>query len=218
MDKKIQNKYNKYYDELYDNIESFMDFINKEHDESIFSNMLYYYFHKKRMFKKFADEILKINVSDDIKIERYKDIDKEKIDIWVEDNKNKKCIVIENKIESYINARDICDDGKTERKIEKSQLYKYIEWVDTCKENDKRKFEDYEKKYYIFVPNYKTEELIKDIEKNNLMPKDTNGKGLYQIIEYKKIFEFFYEQKNNMKNDKYYIDFLKTLLNHVYNV
>lgn len=48
------------------------------------------------------------------------------------------------------------------------------------------------------------------------MPKDTSGKGLYQIIEYKEIFEFFYEQKNNMENDKYYIDFLRALSKHIY--
>lgn len=216
IDEKIQNKYGKYYNELYDNKESFMDLINKEYDEIVFSNMLYYYFHKKGMFKKFAEEILKMNVSDNIKIEREKNIDKGRIDIWIEDDKNKKCIVIENKLKSAINGRYVSDDDKTERKIEKSQLDKYIRWVDNYKENNKKKFEDYEKKYCIFVPNYKTEELIKDIDKNNLMPKDTSGKGLYQIIEYKEIFEFFYEQKNNMENDKYYIDFLRALSKHIY--
>ena len=45
IDEKIQNKYGKYYNELYDNKESFMDLINKEYDEIVFSNMLYYYFH-----------------------------------------------------------------------------------------------------------------------------------------------------------------------------
>lgn len=124
--------------------------------------------------------------------------------------------MIENKLKSAINGRYVSDDDKTERKIEKSQLDKYIRWVDNYKENNKKKFEDYEKKYCIFVPNYKTEELIKDIDKNNLMPKDTSGKGLYQIIEYKEIFEFFYEQKNNMENDKYYIDFLRALSKHIY--
>lgn len=204
IDEKIQNKYiDECYKELYNNKESFMDLINREYDENVFSNMLYYYFYKKRMIKAFANEFFCMEISDNVKIEREKNIGEGRIDIWIEDKDNKKCIVVENKLKSGINGRAISKDNK--KQGEASQLKKYSDWVES-------KFDDYEKKYCIFVPNYKKEELKEDINKNKLMPPNAP----YEIIAYKKIFEFFYRQKENMKSDRYYIDFLRALSKHIY--
>ena len=204
IDKKIKNSYNN----LYDTEETFLDIINKYYDESIFSNMLCYYFKKKEIFKAFAQEVLGIKqkISNIVIVER----EKKNIDLFIEDEKNKICIVIENKIKSGINGRNI-KNKRNSNKLKDSQLVKYKEWV----ENN---YKDYYKRYYIFVPNYKENELKKEIEENNLMPKDCNGNNLYEIITYKQIFDFFNKQdiKSKISGNIYYKDFLKALSKHIY--
>lgn len=203
--------------------ESFMDLINKKYDETVFSNMLYYYFCKKDMFRDFSKEVLKINLGNDIKIYKEKSTFSDskigRIDIFAVDNKN--CIVIENKLKSAINGRYYSKDTETNKEIRRSQLYKYMKWVNDFKENKNDKeptFKNYNKKYFIFVPNYKEIELKKDIEDNNLMPKDEENKDVYKIITYKEIFDYFNSDKvrNKMSEDKYYKDFVNALSYHIY--
>lgn len=213
----------KQYVSLYDNQESFLDLIEKNYDETIFSNMLYHYFYNKKMFKDFAKEVLGINVlSNHIKVEKekatYSDSQKGRIDIFVEDEKNKVCIVIENKIKSGINGRYYDNDVGIGQ--EKSQLTKYMKWIEEFKEDKKCKYEEYSKYYFIFVPNYKEEELINHIRENDLMPPNKeNGEDLYKIVTYEKIFEYFNKpniKEKMVKEDRYYIDFLKALSKHIY--
>lgn len=238
---KYEEDYNKLYKKIqdikWDNVESkmiteqiineypcinekdtFMDLINKKYDETIFSNMLYYYFKcfkKKEMFKDFAKKILEINLSNDIKIYKekptYSDSRIGRIDIFIEDSTNKICIVIENKLKSGINGRYYSQDSKTNGKIEESQLHKYKKWVE-------KEFKEYEKKFFIFVPNYKENELKKNIEANNLMPKDEENSDLYKIITYKEIYDYFNDEelKKIMQADKYYEDFVNALSYHIY--
>lgn len=220
--KEINPETMKEYASLGDNEESFMDLIKKEYDESTFSNMLFYYFDKKKMFKDFAKHVFNLELSDNIKINREKstfsDSKNGRIDLFVEDKKNKVCIVIENKIKSAINGRDYTVDEKTDKIVKRSQLYKYMEWVNEEKDkNGIKKYTEYSKNYFIFVPNYREEELRKHIQENNLMPKD-NGKDVYKIITYKEIFNYFNQEelKLKMKEDKYYKDFVKALSKHIY--
>ena len=200
---------------------TFMDLINKEYDETVFSNMMYYYFYKKKMFKDFAKEVLKVELSNDIILNKEKstesDLQKGRIDIFAEDNNNKVCIVIENKLKSGINGKNYSVDAKN-NDVKTSQLTKYVQWIQDYKENKKSKYENYQKHFYIFVPNYKKDELIKDIKDNNLMPKDEKGNDLYVIITYDKIFNYFNSKriKEKMSEDKYYNDFLSALSNHIY--
>lgn len=210
INENILNKYDKIYNELYDNKDSFMDIINRNYDENVFSNMLYYYFDKKKMFKDFAEYLLNIEISNNAEIIREKNTGNGKIDIWVKDDINKRCIIIENKLKSGINGRHIDDDYKNKKvNLEDGQLFKYKKWAE-------KNYNDYERSYFIFVPNYKKEELNEDIIDNDLMPRDIKGEDLYKIVTYKDIFEFFYNQKDNVKKDKYYNDFLKALSTHTY--
>lgn len=211
------NKYNS----LYDGDESFLDIIEKNYDETIFSNLLYHYFYNKKMFKDFAKTVLKIdNLSGNFKMEKekatYSDSQKGRIDLWCEDETNKICVVIENKIKSGINGRYYDNDiGKG---LKGSQLTKYKKWIEDFKENQE-KYKDYLKYYFIFVPNYKKDELENHIRENDLMPHKENGEDLYTIVSYYEIFEYFNRQdikEKMIKEDRYYIDFLKALSKHIY--
>lgn len=96
-----------------------------------------------------------------------------------------------------------------------------MKWVNQFKENKKDKepkYKKYKRKYFIFVPNYKENELREDISKNNLMPKNNEGEDLYEIITYKEIFKYFNnkETRKKMCDDKYYEDFIEALSYHIY--
>lgn len=205
-----------------DKEETFMDIINRKYDENVFSNMLYYYLYKKGLFKHFAKSLFNIELSSNTKIYKekstYSDSKIGRIDLFVEDTTNKICIIIENKLKSAINGRYYTNDSETNKVIEKSQLYKYMKWVETYKDEKEEKYKKYKKYYYIFVPNYKEDELKNDIEMNNLMPKNENNDDLYRIITYKEIFDFFNskEMRQKMCNDKYYTDFINSLSYHIY--
>lgn len=164
-----------------------MDVINKPYDENVYSNMFFYFFNNKKMFKGFAKDVLNLNLSDNIKLYKekatYSNSRYGRMDLLVVDEENKICIVIENKLKSAINGRYYSEDAKTEKNIRKSQLYKYMEWT-----NNEKTYGNYLKKYFIFVPNYKIKELVEDINENNLMPKDNNGNDIFKIISYYDIF------------------------------
>lgn len=202
--------------------DTFMDLINRKYDEIVYTNMLYYYFNKKNLFKDFAKELFNIDLSNNIKIYKekstYSDSKTGRIDLFIEDTTNKICIVIENKLKSAINGRYYSDDAKTNGILENSQLTKYRDWVDKYKENKKEKYACYQKKFFIFVPNYKEAELKRDIKVNNLMPLDDNNNDLYRIVTYKEIFDCFNSEKLKQKmcNDKYYTDFINALSYHIY--
>ena len=221
---------------LEDDKTGFMNIIKKENDEEIYSNMLKYYFEQQKMFKGFAEneKVLNIknNISDDVKIEREKQVSYNseggRIDLFIEDEKSKICIVIENKIESGIH-------GKFN---EKSQIEVYVDWVynykeeknneeDTNGEQNKKKkakkYKEYNKYFYIFVPTDRKEELKTEIDDINAKLKSITGKeDTYKIITYKQIYDYFKSEEKNFKrkhNDRiniYYEDFLKALSKHIF--
>lgn len=217
------------YRSLGDNETSFMDIIKREADEELYSNMLKYYFEEQKMIKGFAQdpEVLNIdNISDDVKIEREKFVsykpensknsENGRIDLFIEDEENGICIVIENKIESGIH-------GKSYDNNKKSQLEVYVDWVYNYKENEKKNAKKDTNEFFIFAPTHRKEELEKEINKINGELKNITGKeDTYRIITYEKIYDYFKEQEENFKREHnerdniYYEDFLKALSKHIF--
>ncbi|MBQ9682900.1 MAG: PD-(D/E)XK nuclease family protein [Neisseriaceae bacterium] len=167
---------------------NFLKLIKKVDDELSYSNMFQYFLSKdKKLFEKFMSEILKVETQGDYSIGR----EVKNIDLLIEDENN--IIVIENKIKSGINGirHDIYSD-----KIQ-SQLAEYYEYA-----KEKAKEKDKKVKCFIFSPDY-----------NKLDLQDYNQSENYIIINYSKLFEFFYKNKIN---DKYYNDFLSALKIHTF--
>ena len=223
---KITENEKKIYNDLGDNAPSFMDLIQAEYDEEIISNMLKYYFEKENVFNDFINEIekkKKINMEKNIKVNREmyvvtsnddsKNTKRGRIDLFIEDEKNKNVIVIENKIESGIHGKAY-EDGKTK----KSQLEVYYDWVNDFKEDDdkEKKYEKYNKIFLIFVPNYRRTEIEHELEQI-----DDKIQNEYKIITYSKIYEFFKKFDKNIglkreksREDYYFEDFLNVLSIH----
>lgn len=165
---------------------NFLKLIKKVNDELSYSNMFQYFLSKdKELFKKFMSEILEVETQGDYSIGR----EVKNIDLLIEDEKN--IIVIENKIKSGINGirHDIYSD-----KIQ-SQLAEYYKYA-------VEKAKDKEVKCFIFSPDY-----------NQLDLQGYDKSENYTIINYSKLFEFFY---NNKIDDKYYNDFLSALKIHTF--
>lgn len=220
---------------------SFMDLIQAEYNEEIISNMLKYYFEKENVFQKFMNKLVenkglnvaKINIDENIKIYREKHVktvkkgskEQGRIDLFIEDEKNKNVIVIENKIESSIHGKAY-EDGKTK----KSQLEVYYDWINNLKIDDneerktgkkektklKKKYEKYNKIFLIFVPNYRKVEIEDELDQiaNKI-------KNEYKIITYSEIYDFFNKIDRNIfyRDEKsreayYFEDFLNTLSIH----
>lgn len=215
-----------------DNNSSFMDLVQAEYNEEIISNMLKYYFEKENVFKRFMNKLAenkelkmeKINIGENIKLyrEKYVKISKEgsneqgRIDLFIEDEINKNVIVIENKIESRIHGKAY-EDGKTQ----KSQLEVYYDWVYSFKEdgNEEEKYKNYNKKFLIFVPNYRKNEIDDELEQYYKKQKDNKIQEEYKIITYSEIYNFFKDSSNlkfeeNSREYYYFQDFLNVLSIH----
>ena len=197
---------------------NFLQLIRKEYDETIFTNMFYYYLStNKNVCNAFVEKLLNAP-KDDYKIEREKVAsDKKKkneeinedsseetakkramdrMDLWLEGKNN--IIIIENKIKSGINGSRHDVNGEQVQ----SQLSAYYNYAaKKCKKVH----------CYIFAPNYN--EI--DTEKGLYMHNDK-----YKIIRYSNIYNFF----NNpvfidlFKNDPFgaYNHFIAALSMHIY--
>lgn len=182
-DRKNEVTLNRITDEHY----NFLSVIHKEYDELAYSNLFFYVFSKcNNLLIKFAKEILNVKLSGEIKIIREKD----HIDLWIEDSNN--IIVIENKIRSGINGVSIRHDF-SEKGLVQSQLDNY--WTQTEKVKGKKKA-----KYFIFIPDYNKVDLSK-----------YSGSMHYEIINYRKLYDFFKKQKDDAV---YYDEFVKSLYKH----
>lgn len=193
----------------YDSHEGFLSVIKKEDDELVMSNLFFYIFNKeKNVFKKFVKEVLGIPDFDrDYTIFREKD----NIDLLIETKGP--IIVIENKIKSKINGENPKSPGKN---IE-SQLSKYVKIAcknycvndkQDCKKicgDEKQDCKKVPKKlnFYIFAPDY------------NQMDLDKYKCGhRYEIITYKKIYEFYCKNAGKMLDVEYFKEFLYALKMH----
>lgn len=175
---------------------NFLKLIKKEDDETIFTNMLYYYFkNDSNLFNEFIKEYLEINDSEPYEVEREKSIADDtmkngRMDLWATNKNN--VIIVENKIKSGLNGID-----KENNLSQLDNYYRYAEEV-----ADGRNI-----KGLIFVPNYNMEEI--ENEKNKYKIGDK-----YVTIPYSYLYSFFYSKKEEFFNDKYYKDFVNALLKH----
>ena len=190
---------------------NFLKMIKHEYYEPAFSNMFQYYFLKnKKIFKKFAKEVLKVNINvndEDFEIKR----EEHNIDILIRDKKN--IIVIENKIKSGINGLKYNDYGD----VVQTQLEKYINYAKCNDEDDSKEKDDEDHPHYkdrmrkpyffIFAPNYK--HLKSD---KFLKAKD------YKIKTYKEIYDFYKKNEKEFIDDVHFNDFLSSLKKHTVEV
>lgn len=171
----------------YESHEGFLSVIKKEDDELVMSNLFSYIFnHKKDVFRDFVKEVLGIN---DFKINYNIAREKDNIDLLIENEDS--VIIVENKIKSKINGVKSESSGKIE-----SQLSKYVE----------KAYEEYGHKklnFYIFAPDY------------NQINLDIYECGdEYKIINYSKIYDFYFKNAGRMLNIKYFKEFLDAIYIH----
>lgn len=204
---------------------NFLQLIEKEDEEQIYTNMFWYWFSRDNIFNEFLEFIKLDNLKDKYNIEKEKVIPGGRTDIMAFGEKN--IIVIENKILSGINGIEKDEEGH----IIKTQLSKYIKGIeekqkkgDFFKKEEKKEdiIDERKIKGLIFIPDYKIYDLeneINNIKKQNSEEKECIEKN-YNIITYSKLYEFF--NKENIKEklfkdlygNKYYNDFLNSLELH----
>lgn len=177
--------------------ESFLNFIEKENSEQIYTNMICKVLNKagKRCRKEFVDLLLKdvdkkdgLNFDEDFSVKKEKILKdskyKGRMDLLIESSNLK--IIIENKIKSDLNGIFVEDE------IEKSQIDKYRNYLnELCGKTEQ------EAKGWIFIlkPNY----------------SKVNSENVYKVIEYSNLYEFFVKRKKWFKGDKYFGEFLNAL-------
>lgn len=190
---------------------NFLQLIEKEDEEQIYTNMLCYWFSRKNIFNEFLKYIDLNEFIDIYELEKEKVIPGGRTDILALGEKN--IIVIENKILSGING---IETGKIKENYnipERTQLSKYITGIKKRQEEGKLLNKDDKRtiKGLIFIPDYR------DTLFNNEIYKLKENKIIdeyYKIIKYSKLYEFFCQKeiKEQMLNDlygkKYYNDFL----------
>ncbi|MCI6994699.1 MAG: PD-(D/E)XK nuclease family protein [Methanobrevibacter sp.] len=171
----------------YESHEGFLSVIKKEDDELVISNLFSYIFsHKKDVFIDFVKEVLGIG---DFKINYGIVREKDNIDLLIENEDS--VIIIENKIKSKINGEKSKSSGKKE-----SQLSKYVKYAH-------KHYKDKESNFYIFAPDY------------NQINLDIYECGEeYKIINYSKIYEFYFKNAGRMLNIKYFKEFLDAIYIH----
>ena len=175
-------------DEIYsfESHEGFLSVIKKEDDELVMSNLFSYIFNQnKYVFKDFVKQVLEIK---DFKIKYNIVREKHNIDLLIENEDS--VIIIENKIKSKINGEK-STSGKKE-----SQLSKYVK---SAKKNYKGK----KLNFFIFAPDYNQINLDSYKEGNE-----------YTIINYSKIYDFYFKNAGRMLNVKYFKEFLDALYIH----
>ena len=171
---------------------NFLNVIKKEDDELVYSNLFYYFFSKyPDLLVRFASDVLKLELSLPITIEREKD----NIDIWIEDKNN--IIVIENKIKSGINGVSPRHNFSEEGLVQ-SQLSRYYHHAEKHKGNKKTS-------YFIFLPVYSRIDI-----------SIYSSSKYYLKISYKELYDFFLKVEFSKEkiDEFYYKEFVKSLYKH----
>lgn len=198
-----------------------IDIIKKTEDEIIYSNLLTYIFKSKPdICCKFFNKYLGVNLSENFEIIRESEGN---IDILIKDNDNT-LIVIENKIKSDINGGRHDINGK----LVTNQLSKYIHYINGEIWNDenktyvvnqklKDKYSKYEcKKFILLSPKYNKFDINlinKNIEnfeneQNNIVTDK------YQNLFYSDIYDFYYDNKNEMEFVPHFKEFMCAIYRH----
>ena len=196
-----------------------IDIMKKDHDELCYSNLFQHFFSiNPKVFVKFVKEITKENgLSIPDFSENYKVLREWKnIDILIDDEENENVVVIENKIKSGINGVE--DKHNFGSNLVQSQLKKYYECImgsnnkedkdeyklGDIEDKEDNKYKKYNGKYFfIFAPDY-----------NRINIENYECSDHYKLIEYSKIFNFFYENKEEFKGVPYFNEFLYALQKH----
>lgn len=204
----------------YEKESCFFEKMGKENDETAYTNMLYYFFNKDKIFNEFIEFVNKNNKIIIEKNDNYI-IQKEKFVLYKE-NKDKKekrgrmdlvaygndnIIIIENKIKSNLNGKQ--SDNTTQI----TTYYKAIE----KREKELFKSEEIDKertiKILILVPNYKKREIEKEIEKEIQNKAKEISKDIIEIVTYEELYNFFNSIK---KKENDLEEFIKALKLHTY--
>lgn len=171
----------------------FISILRKEYDEICYSNMFKHFFCIDRnVFKEFAKEILKIDISTDYTVER----EKYNMDLLIQDNRN--IIVIENKINSGVNGRNPDPGNKQNETTQfESQFEKYQEKAEEiAKEKGLNKENTH---LFIFFPDHNKSDWSEFTSKK------------WEQIKYSQIHKFYEENKIDCK---YFEEFLYALKLH----
>ena len=171
---------------------TFLEVIRKEDDENILSNLLGYFFeYSRRGFRRFASNPNLLNIPDmSASYEVFRET-KERIDLWIESEKD--IIVIENKIKSGINGI-IREDY--------SQLNKYYKVA-----QKEAKCQGKRLHFYIFAPDY---------ARFNLAQFGAEVEAAYKVIKYSDIYGFFVKEAETYITDRIFPDFLRSLKRHTH--
>ncbi len=181
---------------------NYLQLIEKEDEEQIYTNLLSYWLNCNNLIDIFINE--KLFISDRFEVKKEKRVKHGRMDIFA--ISEKRAIIIENKILSGLNGVD-----KVE---ETTQLGKYVKDIE-------REYEIKQNEIYgmIFVPDYNIEFLnkeIKDLEQQEILK-------YYKIIPYSELYEFFNKKeirkilKDDLYYNFYYDDFLRCIKNHTFN-
>ena len=182
----------------YKNKYNFIDLIDKQYAEVTYSNLFKHILESNpELCSKFANEILKLNLSQKFEIKR----EEAHIDLLIDDKDNNNIVVIENKIKSSINGLKYDIYGEEVS----NQLLAYYKYV-----NNEEKYRQRNCCFYIFAPDY-----------NHIdTSKIKNLPNIYKLIPYSQIYEFFNlpEICNKYSSQiPYYNEFLYALSKHIHN-
>lgn len=208
---------------------NFLQLIEKEDEEQIYTNLMWYWFSRKNVFNMFLKYLKDIDkIEDNLSLDTY-ELNKEKVipggrtDILALGEEN--IIVVENKVLSGINGKksgetkQIQDGSKIE---ERTQLSKYITGIDEkqrkgefYKEKGKKNKKDTRKIIgLIFIPDYREVDVKNEIRN---LKEDEVVKKYYKIVKYSEIYNFFIQSNitkiimNDVYGKKYYSDFINAL-------
>lgn len=201
---------------------SFLELIQKEDDEIVFSNLFANLLRfEKKSFESFISEVLGIETAngiDSFLVRR----EYENVDLWLEINIDgvlKHIIIIENKVKSGINritqaGNTKTDEGSPDGLLKESQLAKYIDKAIETRnkmiEEAKFSCSGPELHFFLFVPNYKVGSVLP-------YTKETWKDYSYRLIKYSELLDFF--RKNcdpyvSYLGSSIYSGFLKGLHRH----
>ena len=178
--------------------DSFLDMVDNFKMEECYTKIISSLMEAKPSFVNcFLNKIDKnLKIQEEFKITNEKAIkDYGRIDIYAENKKTKKLVIIENKIDSSI----------TINKKNKSQLLRYYKWV-------KQKKKGWEPIYLILAPDYRLKTIESEV--NFLQKKERFAN--YHIVGYSKLLLAFQEIKKQKEFDSYkfkkYLDDIELLL------
>lgn len=120
-----------------------------------------------------------------------------RIDLLIEDDKNKILVIIENKIKSGINT--VAEDlpGKTQL----NRYVNYITWL-INRDGEDNRFKGYKAHFLIIEPNYNNPDLSEEMAK------------IYRQLTYSTLYEFLKENKDTVCRDRNFKSFYDTIYRH----